>query len=156
MAVVHHFYHHALDTTFLVPLNTTMFTFTQDGTGWGLVISRHVAFALIAIYLLMFAVISIVAYKLWQCITGLKWDPTSIADQSALIQKSNLLQGFEGLEYLNWRTLQRYFKSQARELRMLRLGYWRAEEDESIWHGIRFPDANEGMAPFCVTWSRQS
>jgi len=76
---------------FLVPLKTTLFTFTQDGTWWDLVISRHVAFALIAIYLLMFAVVSIVAYKLWQCTTGLKWDPTSIADQLALVQKSNLL-----------------------------------------------------------------
>ncbi|KAF4963897.1 hypothetical protein FSARC_8150 [Fusarium sarcochroum] len=85
---------------------------------------------LIAIYgfLVIFLFCLLISLK-WRAITGLRWDPVSIADQLALFRHSNFLEEFAGTCF---GYTQRILHSMGKQ--KLRLGYWK--RGPHYWHGF--------------------
>lgn len=136
---------------FVTPLKTTLIHRTSsddDPNLWTISISSVPALILIFIYSVAFSVVMALSVYLWRRRTGLKWDPVSLADHMMLLQGSNVLEDFSGLEYfqvsrkddslLDLKT----FLGKSSQFNILRaqqyrLGYWRHKHTKQYWHGIR-------------------
>ncbi|KIY01614.1 uncharacterized protein Z520_03166 [Fonsecaea multimorphosa CBS 102226] len=115
---------------------------TPDSHGWQVSISNPVGYALIAMYTGIIASTLAIIIRTWDATTGLKWDPGSYAAQIALLQNSNVPAVLRALD-LDASASNKIFMEKLRaipaSLGPLRLGYWRATEDETkILHGIGF------------------
>ena len=135
----------ALIQPFFVPLKNSFLHIAPDDTGWQIQVSFNVGYALVVSYLLFIFCTIMILVRMWSQTTGLKWDVVSIADQLALVQGSNILKAFHGLDFANKWQMDSVMKLRANRYGVLRLGYWRAKNDTSlIWHGIRFTSLSNG------------
>ncbi len=122
---------------FTIPLHSSLFHVRLFGTGnqaqWRWVTVEPIAWTLVAIYaLLTLATIILLVYLLGRR-TGLKWDPTSLADIIVLLQRSNTLDQFYASETF---TSHHEFR-QRLSSGSSRLGYWRrAHESDEIFYTI--------------------
>jgi hypothetical protein len=112
-------------------LQSVLLSTTSDRGGWSTQVSTPIAYSLILIYSLLCCVTITMILRLWNRPTGLKWDPASIADQIALLHKSNIIWDFDSLE-----TADRERVRSSLVNRTYRLGYWKRSTDRAIWYGI--------------------
>ena len=117
---------------------------TPGDSGWEIVISPKIGFTLITIYALLILRTLTMLVTLWGRETGLKWDPTSVMDQLALVRGSNILPIFDGLEIHNRYELQKRFWQKMSNFDSVRLAYWRPNDGGPIWHGIRLVPKSTG------------
>ena len=117
---------------------------------WTISISGGSAKYLLFSYsILFFLIIGLLVY-LWDRRTGLKWDPVSLADHLTLLQGSDILEDFSGLEYRQQPHGHRLFNPKDKfsgvETERYRLGYWRQRSTNQYWHGIRKWSASNGRS----------
>jgi hypothetical protein len=110
----------------LTPLQSILFITNSSEIGFQTRISQLVAYALVSIYLLISCVTIAIIITLWNRPTGLKWDPVSLADQLALLYRSNVLEDIN--------------RAKDDEVDLLmskgayRIGYW--WRGDKVWYGI--------------------
>lgn len=124
---------------FIVPIKSVFIQLLPDESGWIVSVSRVAAGFLIAMYSLLITCTIFMALWFRNRQTGLKWDPVCIADQIALIQGSNILKSFHGLEFATREEVPYAFPRNGLLGDTLRLGYWKIGDTGEIWHGIAFP-----------------
>ncbi|KAF2465859.1 uncharacterized protein BDR25DRAFT_378014 [Lindgomyces ingoldianus] len=93
------------------------------------VVTSWALYSLIAIYGLMILLNVSLIYKLYNQITGLRWDTISIADHLVLFRHSNFLDDLEGTDTAERESIWMRLRDDR-----LKLGYWFRGED--IWHGF--------------------
>ena len=123
---------------YLMPLKATFIQVTPDRSGWDIAVSNKIGYALISMYGILSIVTLLTMVKLYHRDTGLKWDPVSLADQLALVQGSNFVSLFAGLEACDFRYYKQRLRERAPGLGSLRLGYWKHRQNGTIWHGLAF------------------
>jgi hypothetical protein len=124
---------------FVVPAKNVFIQLLPDNNGWIVSVSRIAAGFLITMYSLL--IICTIYLVLWfqDRQTGLKWDAACIADQIALIQGSNILESFHGLEFATRGEARDALASIGSSRGVLRLGYWQHKKAQNtFWHGIAF------------------
>jgi hypothetical protein len=94
------------------------------------IVTPWALYALIAIYILMAILTTVLACKMHNRVTGLRWDTASIADCLALFRYSDFLDEFEGTDI----AAREYIHNRLEHNR-LKLGYWR--QGDVTWHGFR-------------------
>ncbi|KAI9800721.1 MAG: hypothetical protein M1833_003137 [Piccolia ochrophora] len=112
-----------------IPLQSSLFQArllnVQGSPQWRWVTVEPVAWALVVLYaILAFALILVVVY-FFRRRTGLKWDPTTLADVFALLQRSNSLADYASSETFE-------SKSEFNDrlaVRSDRLGYWKTRDN---------------------------
>lgn len=116
---------------FMTGLKSTFLTVLNPGGG-AIEVSSETAKALVSLYAIHLTVLVYVFLSLWDITTGLKWDPTTIADQLALFHNSNVLPDFALLEE------DTNTSSDLLRTSMYRLGYWqiKSSEGERVVYGI--------------------
>ena len=118
---------------FTIPLLSCLYQtrwVTDDGPArwrWGPV--QGVAWALLALFVLLVLVLIYCSIRFSSAKSGLMWDPTSIADLVALFRRTNVFADFERTEVS---------RAPGDELppRFLTLGYWTTTTRPEIFHGI--------------------
>ncbi|KAJ8111434.1 hypothetical protein OPT61_g5971 [Boeremia exigua] len=85
--------------------------------------------ALIGIYCLTIVFTAPLLYRLRNRVTGLRWDPTSIADHLALFRHSAFLDDFKGTDIATRDSIEYRFRQNR-----IKLGYW--HRGDEIWHGF--------------------
>jgi len=96
---------------------------------------QPIGWTIVSLYGLLTIGLTILLVRFVRAWSGLMWDPTSIADLIPIIQRSNILQDFDGLE-----TSPNVGKSL--QPRALRLGYWKLSGKKDIlFYGIGEEDA---------------
>lgn len=117
-------------TLFTVPLQSCLFQtryFAEDGT-WRWTSVRAIAWVLFVLYLILTISLSTLICRFAFVETGLKWDPTSLADIISIFHRSNILNDFQRSEIEE--TVRRPAKD-------LRLGYWRrAQHGEDTFYCV--------------------
>lgn len=120
-----------------IPLLASSFNvqfFGPPGTGefrW--VAVQGVIWTCIALYIIMLVALITLAIHLRRSVTGLKWDPRSIADIVALLERSNIMSDYAGTETF-FKTLE--FRQRLWN-RTDRLGYWTTtQRPNDIFYGI--------------------
>lgn len=95
------------------------------------IITRWALIPLIVIYgLVILLILAVMWWLRHKKLTGLRWDPVSIADHLMLFRHSNILNYFEGTDLA-----ERDSMFEALKRLRLRLGYW-IRENGDIWHGF--------------------
>lgn len=122
---------------FTIPLIASAFNvrfFGPTGSGvWRWIASQPVIWTTIAIYILLILVLIALLFWLRRRETGLKWDPRSLADIIALLERSNIMG-----DYVNSETFtgKREFKGRLAR-RTDRLGYWHTtRRPHDMFYGI--------------------
>ncbi|MCJ1285400.1 hypothetical protein MMC26_004740 [Xylographa opegraphella] len=116
---------------FTIPLlscvfQTRLYLDTNDGV-WMWTTVQPVAWVLIVLYWLLLVALMLLALRLATRPTGLKWDPTSLADIFVLLRRSNLASNFHGSEV----------QAVPIRSRPASLGYWRPSNRPSdIFYAI--------------------
>ena len=115
---------------FTVPLQSCLFQtryFAQDGM-WRWTSVQAIAWVLFVLYLILTISLSTLICRFALVETGLKWDPTSLADIIAIFHRSNILNDFQRSEIEE--TVRRPAKD-------LRLGYWRrSQHGEDTFYSV--------------------
>lgn len=93
------------------------------------VVTSWALYSLIVIYSLMNVLTIVLVCKMHDRVTGLRWEPASIADHLTLFRHSDFLDKFEGTD-----TAERDSIWDRLQDDCLRLGYW--NRDNEIWHGF--------------------
>ena len=106
--------------------------YSGNGT-WRWTAVQGIVWTLFALYFLQLVALVVLAVWLWRQRTGLLWDPRSIADLITLLDRSNIIQDYEGSEYFeNGKVFQGHLGH-----RSDRLGYWTTtQKPNDIWYGI--------------------
>jgi hypothetical protein len=136
---------HYLMTMIIVPLKAPFIQVFDNGeNAWVVVIMPAVGYTLMAIYGVLALATCTIIFRLSNRELGLRWDPVSIADQLALVQGSNILKLFQGLEFANCKECTKVLK---KRWRLSRLGYWKVQEngDTRIWYGLAYEQSVPGM-----------
>lgn len=104
-----------------------------DSGNWRWVAVQGVIWTVIALYILTITALIVLAIHIFRSTTGLKWDPRSLADIIALLERSNIMSDYAGTEtYL--KPLE--FRQQLWN-RTDRLGYWHTtRRPQDIFYGI--------------------
>ena len=124
--------------SYLMPLKATFIQVTPGRSGWDIAVSNRIGYTLTSMYAMLSILTLLIMVKLCYRDTGLKWDPVSLADQLALVQGSNFVSLFSGLEACNHRDYKQKLRERAPKVGSLRLGYWKHRQDGTIWHGLAF------------------
>ena len=117
---------------------------SATATGWTVTVSPAATKSLIVIYIGNSCLLLALLLFLWNRTTGLKWDPTTIADQLALFYKSNVLSDFAELELEGLHPIKvvQAIKdiSVAPNVKLkgnsFRLGYWEHGATKKLLYGI--------------------
>lgn len=139
---------------FITPTKSTLIhkkASDQDPDLWTVSISGASAKYLMFNYSVLFLIVLGLLVYLWDRRTGLKWDPISLADHMMLLQGSDILEDFSGLEYWSASFLERFKGTEHQfyglETERYRLGYWRHLRTNQYWHGIRkWPASNRSSS----------
>ncbi|KAH6620269.1 hypothetical protein C7974DRAFT_229693 [Boeremia exigua] len=115
-----------------IPLLAASFNVRYDPTSsaWRWVAVQGVIWTVVALYILLVIALVVVLVVLRQS-TGLRWDPRSIADVVALLERSNVMAEYEGSEI--------FTKGEWDQLRNRadRIGYWStSNRTNDIFYGI--------------------
>lgn len=119
---------------FTVPLQCCLFQtryYTHEGEDvWRWTAVRPIGWTLLALYILLVIAVVVLMLQFRRRLTGLKWDPVSLADILVLFRRSNILSDFDGSEIPSARDSQRASKT-------YRLGYWRtSNRPNDIFYAI--------------------
>ena len=106
---------------FTIPLQSCLFSVIQVDGEWRWTAVQGIAWTLAAIYILILLAAVIVVLFFHNRMTGLMWDPTSLADMIALLPRSNCLRDYPGTDIMRNKDDIRTKLA----LRSDRLGYWR-------------------------------
>lgn len=122
---------------FTIPLLASSFNaefFGTSATGqWRWVAVQGVIWTCIALYIFLLVALIILSVYLWRATTGLKWDPRSLADIIALLERSNIVSDYAGTETF-LKTLE--FRQRLWN-RTDRLGYWHTtRRPQDVFYGI--------------------
>lgn len=120
---------------FAVPLSSAAFTCTWLDGVWSWAAVQGMVWTLVVLYAILSistAVLMVFWFKQW---TGLIWDIRSIGDLIPLLNRSNGISSYEGLDAQSG---SQAFKVQLRDRWFDRLGYWRTNDMQtgSIWYTI--------------------
>lgn len=130
---------------FLTPIKNGLVNIVADDTGWDVIVSQTSAIVVAVVYGVMTFCIFCLIIRTWSSHTGLKWDPSPLACQIALIQGSNVAEAFRGFEYKFHQALVRALGEISDDHGILRLGYWQeCHDDDDIFYGIRFMKLDGG------------
>ncbi|KAK1976249.1 phosphoribosylaminoimidazole-succinocarboxamide synthase [Colletotrichum cereale] len=120
---------------FAIPLASASFTVILNEEVWYWTAVQPVVWTLVALYLLVICAIVLLMLFWRNRVTGLVWDPRSIADLSVMISKSNTRDSYRGSEVAeNRRTLRKILRNRIVD----RLGYWMTDNNnqEAPWYGL--------------------
>jgi hypothetical protein len=113
-----------IGASFIVSLKVVLFATVKHANGsWSLTVRVYPALILILGHCIMAGYTLLVSYLYKGKSTGLRWDPTSIADYVALFAKCNAMKYFEPLELRHERSARDLISPGQR----FRLGYWNKE-----------------------------
>ncbi|TID16943.1 putative alpha-1-6-mannosyltransferase [Venturia nashicola] len=120
---------------FSVPLLASTFNvrYYAGISAWRWVAVQGVIWTLVALYIILIIALVVLSLKLWRTSTGLKWDPRSLADIIALLERSNIMSDYTGSET---------FKKMSQFKQLLwnrtdRLGYWHtSRRPQDIFYGL--------------------
>ena len=132
---------------FAIPLQSSLFQAQlltiNDERQWRWVIVQPVAYILLAMYALLVVTILTLLLYFARRSTGLKWDPTSLADLIVMLQRSNALADYRCSE--TFATPQDFRKRL--HLRSDRLGYWKIRDSRPTTDSTVFYAMGEEGAP---------
>lgn len=116
------------------------FYFDIFGGQWRWVAVESVIWSLVALYSALIIALVLLGLTLWRNETGLRWDPRSLADIIALLERSNIMNDYMGTETcVSKRELRHKLPARAD-----RLGYWHTSRRvNDIFYGI----GEEGAMP---------
>ncbi|KAK7455463.1 phosphoribosylaminoimidazole-succinocarboxamide synthase [Colletotrichum acutatum] len=131
-------------SAFAIPLASASFTvILVDVWYWTAV--QGVVWTLVALYLLVLAAVVILLLFWRNRVTGLMWDPRSIADLSVMIARSNTRDAYRGAEVA---PSSKKLRSMLRNRIVDRLGYWMTDDNqETPWYGLG-TEHSQGHTPF--------
>ncbi|KXH28019.1 phosphoribosylaminoimidazole-succinocarboxamide synthase [Colletotrichum salicis] len=113
-------------SAFAIPLASASFTvILVDVWYWTAV--QGVVWTLVALYILILAAVLLLLLFWRNRITGLMWDPRSIADLSVMIARSNTRDAYRGAEVAPTR---KKLRSVLRNRIVDRLGYWMTDNNQ--------------------------
>lgn len=120
---------------FTVPLISSVFTCIYRGETWTWAAVQGVAWALVAIYIVMLCATAVLLTFWLNKWTGLMWDVRSVGHLVPLLNQSNTTQSYEGVDVVQRSSL---FKAQLRDRHLDRLGYWQIDGRQAggLWYGI--------------------
>ncbi|KAK1701063.1 hypothetical protein BDP55DRAFT_569620 [Colletotrichum godetiae] len=120
-------------SAFAIPLASASFTvILVDVWYWTAV--KGVVWTLVALYILILAAVLVLLLFWRNRVTGLMWDPRSIADLSVMIARSNTRDAYRGAEVAPTR---KKLRSLLRNRIVDRLGYWMTDNNqETPWYGL--------------------
>ncbi|KAH8723504.1 hypothetical protein GQ44DRAFT_710023 [Phaeosphaeriaceae sp. PMI808] len=116
-----------------IPLLASSFNvrYDADRSTWRWVAVQGVIWVAITLYLLLIVALLVVMLFLNQNATGLKWDPRSLADIVALLERSNIMANYNGSETFekgDWHLV---------ASRADRIGYWTTtKRPNDVFYGI--------------------
>ena len=94
---------------------------------------RRRLWTLFALYFMLLVALIVLGFWVWTRRTGLKWDPRSLADLVALLDRSNIATEYDGTDTL---ASTREFRQQL-EMRNDRIGYWVTNRQSTlVFYGI--------------------
>lgn len=108
-------------SVFTIPLQSCLFSVVQVNGVWRWTTVQGIAWTLVAVYILILIATVISALFFFRRVTGLMWDPRSLADIVALLPRSNCLRDYPGTDIMRNQEDIRHKLA----LRSDRLGYWR-------------------------------
>ncbi|KAK2056013.1 phosphoribosylaminoimidazole-succinocarboxamide synthase [Colletotrichum caudatum] len=120
---------------FAIPLASASFTVILKDKVWYWSAVQGVVWTLVAMYLLVTGAVVLLALFWRNRVTGLAWDPRSIADLSVMISKSNTRDSYRGSEVAENRSaLRRILRNRIVD----RLGYWMTDSNhqQAPWYGL--------------------
>ena len=120
-----------------VPLLASAFSvrFYLDlfGGQWRWVAVEGVIWSAVALYILLIIALILLGLMIWGSETGLRWDPRSLADIIALLERSNIMNDYMGTETCTTKKDLRFRLPS----RVDRLGYWHTtKRSNDIFYGI--------------------
>ncbi|TGO34301.1 hypothetical protein BHYA_0203g00060 [Botrytis hyacinthi] len=133
----------------LTPLEGALVGLMPDESGWIVVISSKVGFALLSLYGVLLIITTAIIVRLWGRESGLRWDPDTLADQLSLIQGSNIIKIFKRLEYTVRFQCSAILRARRSTYGDFRLGYWKHHDTNEIWHGVSFVKPEDSPRPGC-------
>jgi len=122
---------------FSIPLLASAFNvryYPSMGTGtWRWVAVQGVIWTVIALYILLIVALMVLGGYLWRSWTGLKWDPRSLADIIALLERANIMNDYADSEtFSNIAQFRQKLWN-----RTDRLGYWHtSRRPQDIFYGL--------------------
>lgn len=121
---------------FTIPLLPSCFNVRFEGGKWRWVTVQAAILATVALYgLLLLSYLSVVVF-FFRRTTGLKWDPRSLADIIALLERANIMKDYADSETF---ATERDFQERL-SMRTDRLGYWHtSKRPQDIFYGIGEP-----------------
>jgi hypothetical protein len=122
---------------FTIPLLASSFNVrfygAIDAGIWRWVAVQGVIWTVIVLYILLILALLALALKLWRTRTGLKWDPRSLADIVALLERANIMNDYANTEVFSH---MEEFKQRLWN-RTDRLGYWHtSRRPQDIFYGL--------------------
>ncbi|KAF2397424.1 hypothetical protein EJ06DRAFT_558982 [Trichodelitschia bisporula] len=122
---------------FTIPLLASAFNVRFIGAAasgaWRWIAVQGVIWTAAVLYILLTTTLILLAAKLWRSRTGLKWDPRSLADIIALIERANIMNDYVDTEIFASRAELR----QRLWTRSDRLGYWHtSRRPQDIFYGL--------------------
>ncbi|OLN96588.1 hypothetical protein CCHL11_00710 [Colletotrichum chlorophyti] len=120
-------------SAFTIPLASASFTVIFNQV-WYWTAVQGVIWTLVALYFLLAGAVVLLMLYWRNRVTGLMWDPRSIADFSVMISKSNTRDSYRGSEVAENRdTLHRVLRNRIVD----RLGYWMTDNGQEMpWYGL--------------------
>jgi len=124
---------------FTIPLLPCLYNIYYYGNiatpNWRWTAVQGIVWTLFALYLLQLIGLILLALSLWRKRTGLLWDPRSLAEHVALLDRSNIGNDYEGSESLANIGAFRHHLGHVTQSHIL--GYWTTSRDPGdIWYGI--------------------
>lgn len=122
---------------FTIPLIACLYNVYYYGAvgfgNWRWLTTQAIVWTLFGLYFLLLVALVVLGIWLWRQRTGLRWDPRSLADVIALLDRSNAFEEYNNSEAF---TSHKDFY-QGLGLRSDRLGYWTtSNRPESVFYGI--------------------
>ncbi|PMD39237.1 hypothetical protein L207DRAFT_545111 [Hyaloscypha variabilis F] len=108
-------------SVFTIPLQSCLFSVVQFDGVWRWTTVQGIVWTLVAVYILILVATVISMLFFFRRVTGLMWDPRSLADLITLLPRSNCLRDYPGTDIMRSKADIR----QKLALRSDRLGYWR-------------------------------
>ncbi|KAJ5013481.1 hypothetical protein K4K57_002723 [Colletotrichum sp. SAR 10_99] len=135
-------------SAFTIPLASASFTVIHTEV-WYWTAVQGTIWALVGLYFLVITALLLLALYWRNRVTGLMWDPRSIADFSFMISKSNTRDSYRGSEVAEDRAHLRHI---LRNRMVDRLGYWMTDSsnntnsNEAPWYGLG-TEHSQGQLP---------
>ena len=118
-----------------LPLQSSLFAVVRVDGVWRWAAVQGVVWTLVVLYFAILASVGILHLYWRDRMTGLIWDPRSIADIIALASNSNITDDYRGTELLTTRAELRAALHR-REVDQIGYWAWRDLRDHRVWHGL--------------------